>query len=109
MTHTEKRAREERRREVKRQTRRETLIGCIGLIVFLLLVGRVGYWETHYNRDGVVTSVSGQLVEVEDKTGLTWEFYGDGFRTGDNVRMVMFNGGTDGTVYDDEIIDVKLR
>lgn len=98
----------QRREAHKRQERRETVFACIVLVVFLLLVGRVGYWETHYNRDGVVVSVENQLVSVEDKIGMVWEFYGDGYRVGDKVVMLMDNAGTDSVVTDDMIDDVKV-
>ena len=109
MTHTDRRAREAQRREAKRTARRETMLACVVFIVFMLVLGRVGYWETHYYREGEVVSVSGQLVEVEDRIGYTWEFYGDGFHKGDNVKMLMFNNGTDNIITDDEIENVKLR
>lgn len=99
----------QRRREQKKQERRELIVGAIVLVLFFLLVGRVGYWETHYNRDAQVISVSGDLVTVRDKAGFTWEFYGDDFHKGENVRLLMFTNGTDSIVRDDEIIDVKKR
>lgn len=106
---TQARERQAQRKARKRQERRETAIALVCVLLFFLLVGRVGWWETHYNRDGKVVSVVGQCVTVEDKTGREWQFYGDGYRVGDDVRMLMFNNGTESIISDDEIIDVKLR
>jgi len=106
MRHTRKEQREAR---AKRKNIARTVLAGMGLLVFLLVVGRVGYWETHYCRNAQVTNVNNQLIEVTDSADLVWEFYGDGFRTGDKVRLYMFNNGTDSNIYDDEIEDVKLR
>lgn len=99
----------QREAENKRRERVQTFIALIGLLLFLLLVGRVGYWETHYNRDATVVSVQGQLVTVEDRIGMLWDFYADGYKVGDEVRMLMDNNTTDNIITDDTIEDVKLR
>lgn len=99
-----------RQKEVqKSRDKRDTIIAGIMLVLFLLLLGRVGYWETHYNRDATVVSVQGQLVTVEDKIGMLWDFYADGYKVGDEVRMLMDNNTTDNIITDDTIEDVKLR
>lgn len=93
----------------KRAQRRETALATLGLLVIVVLFCLCSYIETHYYRDAKVTSVSGQLVTVEDRCGYVWEFYADGYRTGDEVRMLMDTHCTDNNIYDDEIITVKLR
>lgn len=92
-----------------RTNKAQTALATVGLLVFFLALDRVGYWETHYCRSAEVTNVNKQCVEVTDSADNVWEFYGDGFRTGDKVRLYMFNNGTDSNIYDDEIEDVKLR
>lgn len=93
----------------KRAQRRETALAILMMLVVVALFCVCSYVEQHYYRDAKVTSVSGQLVIVEDKCGYVWEFYADGYRTGDEVRMLMNTHCTDNNIYDDEIITVKLR
>ena len=93
----------------KRAHRRDMFVGCVGMLIIIVLFCLCSYIETHYYRDAKVTSVSGQLVTVEDKCGYVWEFYADGYRAGDEVRMLMDTNCTDNNIYDDEIITVKLR
>lgn len=98
-----------KREAYKRAQRKEKVLVTLALLVIIALFCLCSFIETHYYRNGEVISVSGQLVEVEDFAGLTWEFYADGFRVGDEVRMLMDTNCTDNTVYDDEIVNVKLR
>lgn len=98
-----------KREAEKRAHRRETFFGTLALLVVVALFCLCSYLETHYYRDATVISVSGQLVEVKDKAGHLWEFYADGYRAGDEVRMFMDTHCTDNNIYDDEILNVKLR
>lgn len=45
------------------------------------------------------------LVTVCDVAGNLWQFYGcEDYYEGDLVRMLMYDGGTPNTIYDDEIV-----
>ena len=47
------------------------------------------------------------LVTVADVAGNIWEFYGcEDYYEGNLVRMLMYDGGTPNTIYDDEIVIV---
>lgn len=98
-----------REAERKRQQRRETVLGCLGLLVVIVLFLCASYLETHYYREATVKSVEKQVVVVEDNCGFVWEFCADGFKKGDKVRMLMDTQCTDSDIEDDIIIDVKLR
>ena len=76
-------------------------------IAIFLLIGRLGYYETHYNVIGRVTSVSAEEVEVTTNDGHVWAFNGEGFEEYDYVELTMFTNGTDLNKYDDEITAVK--
>lgn len=81
------------------------------LVVIILLVvlpGIVGWSETHYTRDGIITEVEGTKIIVCDITDNEWVFEGEGFAKGDLVTMTMFDNGTHSNIYDDEIDDVKI-
>lgn len=93
----------------KKTQRKEIFFATLILLVTIALFCACSYVERHYYRDAKVTSVSGQLIEVEDKCGFTWEFYADGYRVGDEVRMLMDTHCTESNIYDDEIVNVKLR
>ena len=80
-----------KREAYKRAQRKEKVLVTLALLVIIALFCLCSFIETHYYRNGEVISVSGQLVEVEDFAGLTWEFYADGFRVGDEVMHVKKN------------------
>lgn len=77
------------------------------LIIMLLVIGRIGYYEMHYYREGTVVGVQGTVVTVKDRSGYLWDFEGEGFNKEDSVKMLMCTMGTDSNIYDDEIEDVK--
>lgn len=80
------------------------------LMGFMLLVG-VGvvgdFIDTHYTREAIVVDVKDDVVILLDSTGNEWEFLGDSFERDDKVRMYMFNGCTNNTLKDDEVLNVK--
>lgn len=76
-------------------------------ILFIVLPGIGGYIETHYTREAKVVSIENEIIVVEDKIGMLWEFEGDSFEINDDVKMKMFNNYTDETIKDDEIISIK--
>lgn len=95
---------------MKKRTNNKTktnIKAIVVLIIILLVVGRVGYYETHYYREGAVVGVQGIVVTVEDKCGYLWDFEGEGFNKEENVKMLMCTMGTDSNIYDDEVQDVK--
>lgn len=79
------------------------------LLVFIVLPGIVGNYEHHYTREAEVIEVSGDLVVVEDNCGYLWEFYGNGYKVGQQVKMKMFTNCTHDTIFDDEIEKVKIK
>lgn len=81
-------------------------ITAIGLITIILLFCVVGLLETYYTRKGEVVKVEDTIVTVEDKTERWWSFYGDGYKVGDKVTLVMDSMHTDITT-DDKIVKVR--
>ena len=79
------------------------------LLVFIVLPGLVGNYEHHYTREAEVVDVCGDVVLVEDTCGFEWEFYGEGFEIGQQVKMKMFTNYTHDTIFDDEIEKVEIR
>ena len=79
------------------------------LLVFIVLPGLVGNYEHHYTREAKVVEVSDDLVVVEDNCGYVWEFYGNGYEVGQQVKMKMFTNYTHDTIFDDEIEKVEIR
>ena len=85
----------------------KTIMCMIGLGAFLLLLGRIGWYELHYITDGTVIEINEDEVFVEDNNGEVWSFYGDGFAVGDGVTLTIDTNGTDLNKYDDIITKVK--
>lgn len=81
----------------------------IVVVVTLLAIGRVGYWETHYNREGIVTSVEGEVVTVTDTTGNEWAMEGEPLSVGDKVTLRMHAQGTDSVITDDTVVSVRVQ
>lgn len=87
---------------------RATIITIV-VVVTLLAIGRVGYWETHYNREGIVTSVEGEVVTVTDTTGNEWAMEGEPLSVGDKVTLRMHTQGTDSVITDDTVVSVRVQ
>lgn len=82
------------------------VITAIGLIIIILLFSVVGLFETYYTREGEVVKVEDTVITVEDKTERRWSFYGDGYKIGDKVTLVMDSMHTDITT-DDKVVKVR--
>lgn len=87
--------------------RRDTIWATIGLILFLFMLGKVGYIETTYKIDATVTDVLGPTAEYTDTRGHIWIGDREKHDIGDPVTLVMFNNGTDSYLLDDCIDRVK--
>ena len=87
---------------------KKILIVC-AVVIALLVIGRVGYWETHYNREGVVTEVADGLVTITDTLGNEWLMDGESLQVGDRVIMRMSTQGTEETIMDDAIVSIKVH
>ena len=88
----------------------EIIVGFVMfLLVFIVLPGLVGNYEHHYTRDAKVVEVSDDLVVVEDACGHEWEFYGDSYEVGQQVKMTMFTNYTHDTIFDDKIEKVEIK
>lgn len=88
-------------------TRKDKILGWVGFILFLLLLGRVGYYETTYKIEATVTDVLGPTAEYTDTRGHIWVGDREKHDIGDHVTLVMFNNGTDSYLADDSIDRVK--
>lgn len=87
----------------------DTIKAIAVVVVFFLLFGIVGYYETHYTRkDCVVVSAQHGIVTVEDKCGYLWEYTAEGRvpTIGTCVDLRMHTNHTDGIVRDDYILEV---
>lgn len=97
-----------RRKEGRKQIALETVAFIIGLIIFLLVVGRVGYWEMRYEMECKVIKVVDNIATLEDSSGHLWEVEDDTIEVGKTYIVVFFNGATDNR-QDDEIEKIKNR
>ena len=100
------------RHNTHRRVRHNTkvvIFAVVGMVLFFLAVGRAGYHETHYYRNAIVTNVnSNSIVTVTDNINNVWEFEGEGYTEGDEVRLLMFNHCTNHIITDDEVINAKV-
>lgn len=81
----------------------------MALVVITIAVGIVGHYETHYNREGIVTKVEGNITTITDTTGNTWEVEDEDIAIGTNVTLKMHTQGTTNNITDDTIIKVIVR
>jgi len=77
------------------------------LIILFTVASIEGNLENTYTMDAEIVAISDEVISVKDSMNEVWEFYGDGFRIGDNVKVRFFTNGTDDTRYDDVIKSVK--
>lgn len=88
------------------------VVGFSLMLGFFLLIGFVGHIETHYTRDAEVVSICGDVVTFECECGYLWDWEKEShesYRKGDKVTLKMFTCGTDATITDDIIEEVKRQ
>ena len=82
---------------------------AVAFMVCFLMLGIVGYTDTHDTRQGCVVSVNdNDDVVIEDTTGNVWSINESGYEVGQRVTMTMCNNGTIDNVTDDTITNVKI-
>lgn len=79
----------------------------LGISLGAILLGMVGYTQTHYTRVGKVVDNTDGVVTVVDTTQNIWEYEGSA-NINDRVKMKMFTNGTDTIITDDVIENVKV-
>ena len=80
-----------------------------GLIAFVLGFGYCGITESTYTRNATVNYISNGLVSCIDESGNDWEFYGDDFYVGQEIKLVMDTNHTEGNIYDDIVKNVLTK
>lgn len=78
-------------------------------LVCVLMLGIIGYTDTHDTRQGYVVSINdNDDVVIEDTTGNVWSINKSGYEIGQKVIMKMCNNGTIDNVTDDTITNIKI-
>ena len=80
----------------------------LAVLTMLFVLGRIGWYEGHYYKDGTILSVKGTTVSVIDEDDNIWEFYGTGYTEGTQVRLTIDNNHTDLEIYDDSIDNITI-
>ena len=84
------------------------IIGIAAFTVIVLLLGKVGYWETHYTTTGNIVAIENDTMFICDEKGELWGYdIVNNLTIGDEVELVMWNNTTDMNIYDDEIVEIK--
>lgn len=100
------------RAERKVQLRKNIITTISGILVvcsLIILLGIENHIKTHYKREAIVIDYQGYDTKVEDKQGNIWVFEGSNYELGDEVILSMYTNHTDENIYDDEIINVKIK
>ena len=84
----------------------KTIAFIIGLIIFMMIIGRVGYWDLHYEMDCKVVEITDNVITLEDSTGNLWEVEDINLELGETYTVVFFNNDTSIRT-DDEIEKIK--
>lgn len=79
------------------------IITCF--IVCLTLCSHIG---TTYTRSATVIDVIEDLIVAKDSTGNIWKFKGTNFIIGDQIKLIMDNQLTDGSITDDIVRDATV-
>ena len=95
-----------RRKEERKQKVLGTIAFIIGFAIFMLIVGRIGYWDLHYEMDCKVVEIVDNVITLEDSTGNLWEVEDINLELGETYTVVFFNNDTSIRT-DDEIEEIK--
>ena len=96
-----------RRKEERKQKVLETVAFIIGLTIFLLVVGRVGYLETHYKMECKVVKVTTTETIFEDNVGHRWAVENTDYKLNKTYTVLFNTMGTDNR-QDDEIEKISI-
>jgi len=83
------------------------ILAILAMIVLFLIVGRLGWHETHTIRIGSIKEVTEDNILFEDSEGYDWIFIGEGYEVNDIVEVTFWNSTTK-AIEDDEIETVKI-
>lgn len=95
-----------RRKEERKQKVLGTIAFIIGFAIFMLIVGRVGYWDLHYEMDCEVVKIVDNVITLEDSIGNLWEVEDINLELSETYTVVFFNNNTSIRT-DDEIEKIK--
>lgn len=84
----------------------KTIAFIIGFTIFILIVGRISYWDLHYEMDCEVVEIVDNVITLEDSTGNLWEVEDINLELGETYTVVFFNNDTSIRT-DDEIEKIK--
>ena len=93
-------------KEERKQKALETIVLIIGFIIFILVIGRISYWDLHYEMDCEVVEIVDNVITLEDSTGNLWEVEDINLELGETYTVVFFNNDTSIRT-DDEIEKIK--
>lgn len=93
-------------KEERKQKALETIALIIGFIIFILVVGRISYWDLYYEMDCEVVEIVDNVITLEDSTGNLWEVEDINLELGETYTVVFFNNDTSART-DDEIEKIK--
>ena len=88
------------------KTFKTILVTSVLFFGFLL----ISFYNSHYNREAIITEIKGNLITFTDAAKNEWVFESSkaaaAFSVSDKVRLLMFNNNTEEYIFDDEIIKV---
>lgn len=96
-----------RRKEERKQKILEAVAFIIGLTIFLLVVGRVGYWEMRYEMECKVVKVTTIETIFEDNAGHRWVVENTDYKLNKTYTVLFNTMGTDNR-QDDKIEKISI-
>lgn len=85
--------------------------GIVFLVSLIAICCIIGYVESHYSKNGYVAEINENEVVIVDDNGHEWVWLEEEptYQRGDKVKMTMYTNHTDGNIFDDEIIKIKIK
>lgn len=84
------------------------IITVAAVVLAVLGIGRIGYHETHYTQDAQIKAVNGETITIETENGHLWDFIGEGWQTGEKIKVTFLDCGTS-KIEDDQIEQITRR
>lgn len=85
----------------------KTIGTIIGVTIVVLLMGIVGYWETHYEMECKVVKVTTTETVFEDNVGHRWAVENTDYKLNRTYTVLFNTMGTDNRL-DDEIVKISI-
>ena len=85
---------------------KKAIVKILMVLAVFMAIGFLWNLESTYTREATITHIDQNTITATDKKGFIWQFNGNGYHEGQQVKLIMHDNHTS-TIKDDIIKNVK--